>query len=114
MKKILSFLLATAMCLSMFGTVFAAEFNFTDVKTSDWFYNDVKSAVEMGLVNGKTPTTYAPNDNLTYAEAIKLAACMNQLYVNGEVTLASGKSITTNEVSVVNSARPIKRLPISK
>ena len=90
MKKIISFLLATVMCLSMFGTVFAAEFNFTDVKTSDWFYNDVKSAVEMGLVNGKTPTTYAPNDNLTYAEAIKLAACMNQLYVNGKVTLTSG------------------------
>ena len=90
MKKILSFLLATVMCLSMFGTVFAAEFNFTDVKTSDWFYNDVKSAVEMGLVNGKTPTTYAPNDNLTYAEAIKLAACMNQLYVDGKVTLTSG------------------------
>ena len=57
MKKIISFLLATVMCLSMFGTGFAAEFNFTDVKTSDWFYNDVKSAVEMGLVNGKTPTT---------------------------------------------------------
>ena len=90
MKKILSFLLATVMCLSLFGTVFAAEFNFTDVKTSDWFYNDVKSAVEMGLVNGKTPTTYAPNDNLTYAEAIKLAACMNQLYVDGKVTLTSG------------------------
>ena len=90
MKKILSFLLATVMCLSMFGTVFAAEFNFTDVKTSDWFYNDVKSAVEMGLVNGKSPATYAPNDNLTYAEAIKLAACMNQLYVDGKVTLTSG------------------------
>ncbi len=90
MKKILSFLLATVMCLSLFGTVFAAEFNFTDVKTSDWFYNDVKSAVEMGLVNGKTPTTYAPNDNLTYAEAIKLAACMHQLYVDGEITLQSG------------------------
>ena len=90
MKKILSFFLATVMCLSLFGTVFAAEFNFTDVKTSDWFYNDVKSAVEMELVNGKTPTTYAPNDNLTYAEAIKLAACMNQLYVDGKVTLTSG------------------------
>lgn len=90
MKKILSFLLAAVMCLSMFGTVFAAEFNFKDVKTSDWFYNDVKSAVEMGLVNGKTPTTYAPNDNLTYAEAIKLAACMNQLYAEGSVTLKNG------------------------
>ena len=90
MKKIISFLLATVMSLTMLGTVFAAEFNFTDVKTSDWFYNDVKSAVEMGLINGKSPTTYAPNDNLTYAEAFKLAACMNQLYTEGVVTLTSG------------------------
>ena len=81
---------AAVMAVSMMGTAIAGEMKFTDVNTSDWFYNDVKNAVEMGLVNGKTPTTYAPNDNLTYAEAIKLAACMNQLYVNGEVTLASG------------------------
>ena len=50
---------------------------------SDWFYNDVKTAVELGLVNGRSETTYAPSDNLTYAEAIKLAACMNQLYTKG-------------------------------
>ena len=90
MKKLLSLFIAAIMCFSMMSTVFAAEFNFTDVKTSDWFYNDVKSAVEMGLINGKSPTTYAPNDNLTYAEAFKLAACMNQLYNEGVVTFTSG------------------------
>ncbi len=78
------------MCISMAATVFAAEMKFTDVKKSDWFYDDVKSAVEMGLINGKSTTTYAPNDNLTYAEAIKLAACMNQLYNEGAISLASG------------------------
>ena len=90
MKKIVSFILMAVMCFSMIGTAFAAEMNFTDVNESDWFYNDVKSAVEMGLVNGKSDTSYAPNDNLTYAEAIKLAACMNQLYNEGVVTLTSG------------------------
>ena len=74
MKKLLSALLTLALCLSMVGTVFAAELSFTDVSTSDWFYNDVKSAVALGLINGKSATSYAPNDNLTYAEAIKLAA----------------------------------------
>jgi len=91
MKRILSFILALTMCISMAAAVFAADINFTDVSTSDWFYNDVKTAVEAGLVNGKSATAFAPNDNLTYAESIKLAACMNQVYMKGEVTLANGE-----------------------
>ncbi|MBR5543484.1 MAG: S-layer homology domain-containing protein [Oscillospiraceae bacterium] len=89
MKRFLSLVLALAM-LSGFATVFAAGLSFADVKESDWFYNDVKNAVEMGLVNGKSETRYAPNDNLTYAEAIKLAACMNQYYTDKKVTLKNG------------------------
>ena len=89
MKKLLSALLTLALCLSMVGTVFAAELSFTDVSTSDWFYNDVKSAVALGLINGKSATSYAPNDNLTYAEAIKLAACMHQLYTEDEISLVA-------------------------
>ena len=90
MKKIISMLLAVVMCFSLMTVSFAAEMNFTDVKSTDWFYNDVKTAVEMGLVNGKSATTYAPNDNLTYAEAIKLAACMNMLYTQGEINIKAG------------------------
>ena len=90
MKKFLSLILALSLCLAMVGIISAAEFKFTDVNVSDWFYNDVKGAVEMGLINGKSETEYKPNDNLTYAEAIKLAACMNQLYNDGIVTLKNG------------------------
>ena len=49
-----------------------------------------EQAVESGLINGKTATTYCPNDNLTYAEAVKLAACMHQKYTSGSVTLQNG------------------------
>ena len=66
---------------------------FTDIKESDWFYNDVLNAYHMGLINGKTPTTYAPNDNLTYAEAVKLAACMHELYTTGKITLGNGSPV---------------------
>ena len=90
MKKIISMLLTVVMCFSLMTVSFAAEMNFIDVKSTDWFYNDVKTAVEMGLVNGKSATTYAPNDNLTYAEAIKLAACMNMLYTQGEINIKAG------------------------
>ena len=47
-------------------------------------------AWEQGLINGKTATLYAPDDNLNYAEAVKLAACMHQLHTTGTVTLANG------------------------
>lgn len=116
MKKHISILLAGAMALSM-TTAFAQDMNFTDVSEKDWYYNDVKSAVELGLVNGKSDTAYAPADNLTYAEAIKLAACMNQLYVEKSVTLAPGtpwyqtfvdycneKGITTKEYNYTEYA----------
>ena len=63
---------------------------FTDVKSADWFYTNVADAYELGLINGKGEGTYAPDDNLTYAEAIKLAACMHQLYTTGKVTLTNG------------------------
>ena len=65
-------------------------FPFMDVPETAWYYNDVKVAWEMGLVNGTSLTTYSPSKDLTYAEAVKLAACMHQLYTTGEVTLANG------------------------
>jgi len=65
-------------------------FPFTDVLEKDWYYNDVKTAWQSGLINGKSDTSFAPDDNLTYAEAVKLAACMHQLYTTGKVTLTPG------------------------
>lgn len=90
-KRLFIMSLAFVMCLSVsFSYSFAGGLTFTDVKKSDWFYTDVKLAVETGLVNGKSATKYAPNDNLTYSEAVKLAACMNQKYFKGSVSLKNG------------------------
>lgn len=60
---------------------------FNDVSETEWFYSDVYYAVEKGLINGRSSTTYDPNGSITYAEAIKLAACMHQLYSTGSITL---------------------------
>ena len=65
------------------------EMSFTDVKTTDWFYSNVKNAFGMGLIEGKTATTFNPNDNMTYAEAVTLAARMHQLSKTGKVTLSN-------------------------
>jgi len=65
-------------------------FPFYDVQSSDWFYNSVKSSYELGLVNGITSSSFEPQSNMSYAEAIKLAACMNQLFTTGKITLTNG------------------------
>lgn len=65
-------------------------FPFVDVPSTAWYYKDVMNANKLGLIDGKTPTEFKANDNMTYAEAIKLAACMNQLHSEGRVTLKNG------------------------
>lgn len=63
---------------------------FVDVPEDAWYHDEVVEAVYTGIINGKTATEFMPNDLLTYAEAVKLAACMNQVYTDGKVTLTSG------------------------
>ena len=70
-----------------------ADLPFTDVPESEWYYNDVITAFKFGLINGKTQTTFAPTDNLTYAEAVKLASCMHQLYTTDAVTLSNSSPV---------------------
>ena len=60
---------------------------FTDVSTKSWYFGDVVSAYQRGLVNGITASTYEPNSLLRIGQAIKLAACMHQLYHEGQVTI---------------------------
>ena len=88
MKKLLSVLLAVAMGIT---TASAEQVNpFLDVADDAWYYDEVTEAVSTGIISGKTETEFKPDDLLTYAEAIKLAACMNQVYTNGVVTLSTG------------------------
>ena len=60
---------------------------FTDVAEDSWYYGNVELAYKSGLINGMTDTEFAPTGNLTYAQAVKLAACLHQYYNEGEVTL---------------------------
>ena len=90
MKRWICLFLALALCLSAFAVTALAACPFTDVPEKEWYYADVVNAYGMGLINGKTATTFKPNDNLTYAEAVKLAACMHQRYTTGAVTLKNG------------------------
>lgn len=45
---------------------------FKDVKTSTWYGSYVIDLYNDGIINGTSATTYAPNDTLTWAAALKL------------------------------------------
>ena len=64
---------------------------FRDIGEHEWYYSNVLYAYDLGLINGKTPTEFKPDVNLTYAEAVKLAACMHELYTTGKITPGSGE-----------------------
>ncbi len=56
---------------------------FADVKSTAWYASDVKSAYELGFVNGKSDTLYVPEGNVTVAEGITMATCVHSIY-NGK------------------------------
>jgi len=43
---------------------------FTDVTPTDWFYSYVSQAYSQGIMQGTTPTTFAPRQNLSRAQVV--------------------------------------------
>ena len=92
--KRITALLLTIITIAISANLFVNAQNdlpFTDVKSTDWFYNDVYLAYGRGLINGKSRDMFAPNDNLKYSEAVKLAACMRVAYFDEEPLEMSSK-----------------------
>ncbi len=50
---------------------------FADVKTSSWYGDYVIDLYSDGIISGTSATTYAPNDTLTWAAALKLLLVSN-------------------------------------
>lgn len=50
---------------------------FKDVKTTSWYFNYMIHLYEAGVISGTSATTYAPNDTLTWAAALKLLLVSN-------------------------------------
>ncbi len=45
---------------------------FSDVNNSDWYYNDVNIAVNMGYINGYEDNTFKPNGFINHEQAVKI------------------------------------------
>ena len=66
------------------------RFPFVDVPVNSWYYASVRGAWENGLIDGVTAYAFKPDNQLTVAQAIKLAAALHQMQTSGSVTLTNG------------------------
>lgn len=89
-KRVTALFLSVLMILAMIPAAHAAELPFTDVPRDAWYYDSVRIAYKSGLVKGATGTTYSPGGELTYAEAVTLAARIYQMLHEDAITLTNG------------------------
>lgn len=68
------------------------EITFDDVADGAWYADYVKMAADAGLIKGKGEGKFAPDENMTIAEAITLASRFNNLLHEIETDPADGKT----------------------
>ena len=77
-KRILSLLLAVVLLCALLpaSPAQAAELRaFSDIPADAWYDIYVYALVQEGIINGMTPSTFAPNQPLTRAQMMKMLAC---------------------------------------
>lgn len=76
--------------------------NFTDIKTEDWFYENVLIAQKAGYIVGYPDNTFKPNDFITRQELCKIIDEINDL-VKLPYTINIADEITPWAVEYVNN-----------
>lgn len=101
MKKLFISIVAVAMLVTgasaAFEKVNTYNNNFSDVAASSWYAENVKSAYELGFMNGKSEGKFDPNGNVTVAEGITMAARVNAIYNGKEITKAEKPVVATGD-----------------
>ncbi len=73
MKRILAVFITVALSLSPSAlSVAAAELTYEDVSQSDWYYADVAAITARGVMDGRSPTVFAPKTVMTRAEFVTM------------------------------------------
>ncbi len=92
-----------------------------------WAVGDIRSAYDLGIINGMTATTFEPKSNVTYEQALKMIVCAlnyggqaealqaaapNNPWYYGYLQTARALSLTDNVV--VMEGQPAKRSHIAQ
>lgn len=81
MKKLIKTLLLS-LCFVFAATPLMAAMPFTDVKTSDWFYDEVQFAYENELFQGTSATTFSPQTGMTRAMFVTVLGRMSNVDIS--------------------------------
>lgn len=65
------------------------DVSFTDVNEGDWYYSFVIPAANAGWFTGNPDGSFGPNDSLTLAQVIVLAARLSSAYENAQIPAAA-------------------------
>ncbi|MDD4165132.1 MAG: S-layer homology domain-containing protein [Eubacteriales bacterium] len=66
---------------------------FTDIYTTDWYYNAVLWAYTNGIASGTSPTKFTPNENVTRQQAVVFLYRYAE-FADCDMSITSGFSIT--------------------
>ncbi len=90
MKKLLICLFAVMLlstgAFAAFEKTNTYENNFSDVPENSWYAQNVKTAYELGFMNGKAEGKFDPAGNVTVAEGITMASRVHAIYNGNEIT----------------------------
>jgi len=111
MKRIIT-LLITILLIFSFSVCYAAEINFTDVKSDDWYYKNLQELAEKNIASGYPDGTFQPGSTLKFEEFIKMLVVATrdelseqkegqewyQIYIDEAI---EGKCITEQQKSLI-------------
>ncbi len=64
--------------------------SFDDIPGNSWYAANVRAVAEAGIINGKGNGVFAPNANVTLAEAVKLAAAVHAKLTGSSYDFSGG------------------------
>ncbi len=67
------------------------EGKFSDIPDGAWYASEVKNTYELGFMEGTDDNTFAPEDNVTLAQAITVAARVSAIYNGEQIPAAEGQ-----------------------
>ncbi len=107
-RKIRAFIVFVVLCIMCMLYVSAKSFEkvntytedtFSDVSDSDWFALSVKSAYEIGYMEGTGENLFSPGGNLSVAQIITLCTRLHAINNDVEMPTAGGSAWYENYVS---------------
>lgn len=90
------------------GVTFAAQMSFSDVKPTDWFYNDVQNMVSWDVIRGNPDGTFRPGATVNRAELSAMwnrynAFVAKNYYSRSEIDSLLKKSSGTTAPTTTNT-----------